>query len=212
MKTLRDLFERNREWARAQTAGDPGFFSRLTQIQTPDYLWIGCSDSRVPANQIVGRAPGELFVHRNVANLVPPEDLNARAVIEFAVGTLGVKHVIVCGHYRCGGVKAALEGFDQGLVGAWLSPLRALAEAHRPELEAEPDFDTRWARLCELNVRAQVAVLAELPEVKSAWEAGRPLALHGWIYDLADGLLRDLEVGANFTGEVAIGPAETLAR
>jgi carbonic anhydrase len=209
MKTLKDLFDRNREWAAARTAGDPAFFTRLTQIQAPDYLWIGCSDSRVPANEIVGRQPGELFVHRNVGNLFPPGDLNATAVLEYAVETLGVRHVIVCGHYRCGGVQAALAGEVGGTVGAWLAPLRNLACTHGEDLAAEPSFDARWDRLCELNVRAQVAALAGSQVARGAWARGQALALHGWIYDLSDGLLRDLDCGAS--EEMGLEPAGASA-
>jgi carbonic anhydrase len=194
MKYLAHLFERNRAWAGERVAADPGYFSRLAHIQRPDLLWIGCSDSRVPANQIVGLEPGELFVHRNVANVVPVTDLNAMAVIEYAVSSLGVRHIIVCGHYRCGGVRAALEGHQAGAVALWLQPLRNLAAAYRRELEVQPSDDARWDRLCELNVAAQVQAVATSEIVQAAWERGAELAVHGWIYDLEDGLLRDLEV------------------
>jgi carbonic anhydrase len=194
VRYLADLFARNRAWAEERIAADPGFFSRLAHIQRPDLLWIGCSDSRVPANDIVGLAPGELFVHRNVANLVPPTDVNALAVIEFAVSSLGVRHIIVCGHYHCGGVRAALEGHQAGAVALWLQPLRNLADAHREELAALASDDARWDRLCELNVVAQVRAVGRSEIVESARERGAALAVHGWIYDLEDGLLRDLGV------------------
>ena len=194
MKYLAHLFERNQAWAGERVAGDSGYFSRLAHIQRPDLLWIGCSDSRVPANQIVGLEPGELFVHRNVANVVPVTDLNAMAVIEYAVSSLGVRHIIVCGHYRCGGVRAALEGHQAGAVALWLQPLRNLAGTHREELDALPSDDARWDRLCELNVAAQVQAIAQSEIVETAWERGADLAVHGWIYDLEDGLLQDLEV------------------
>ena len=194
MKYLAHLFERNQAWAGQRVAADPGYFSRLAHIQRPDLLWIGCSDSRVPANQIVGLEPGELFVHRNVANVVPVTDLNAMAVIEYAVSSLGVRHIIVCGHYHCGGVRAALEGHQAGAVALWLQPLRNLAGEHRQELDAQPSDDARWDRLCELNVAAQVRAVATSETVQTAWERGAELAVHGWIYDLEDGLLRDLEV------------------
>ena len=194
MKYLAEVFERNRAWAAERLAGDPGFFSRLAHIQRPELLWIGCSDSRVPANDIVGLAPGELFVHRNVANVVPETDLNALAVLEYAVSSLGVRHVIICGHYHCGGVKAALEGHQAGAVALWLQPLRNLADRHREELDALPSDDARWDRLCELNVVSQVRSIAQTEIVETAWERGADLAVHGWIYDLHDGLLRDLEV------------------
>jgi carbonic anhydrase len=194
MKYLPDLFERNRAWAAERLAGDPDFFSRLAHIQRPDLLWIGCSDSRVPANDIVGLAPGELFVHRNVANVVPETDLNALAVLEYAVVSLGVRHVIVCGHYHCGGVKAALEGHQAGAVALWLQPLRNLADRHREELDTLPTDDARWDRLCELNVASQVRSVAQTEIVEAAWARGADLAVHGWIYDVEDGLLRDLKV------------------
>ena len=202
MKYLPDVFERNRAWAAERIAGDPAFFSRLEHLQRPDLLWIGCSDSRVPANDIVGLAPGELFVHRNVANVVPVTDLNALAVVEYAVNLLGVRHIVVCGHYHCGGVKAALEGHQAGAVALWLQPLRNLADEYRAELDALVSDDARWDRLCELNVAAQVRALAQTEIVETAWERGADLAVHGWIYDLEDGLLRDLEITA---GTVAPG-------
>ena len=200
VKYLADLFARNRAWADGSIAADPEFFARLRDLQRPDLLWIGCSDSRVPANDIVGLAPGELFVHRNVANVVPVTDLNAMAVIEYAVSSLGVRHIIVCGHYRCGGVRAALEGHQAGAVALWLQPLRNLADEHRAELDALPSDEARWDRLCELNVAAQVEAVAASEVVQSAWERGAELAVHGWIYDLADGLLRDLEVTVGSAG------------
>ena len=200
MKYLADLFARNRAWAEGSVAADPEFFARLRDLQRPDLLWIGCSDSRVPANDIVGLAPGELFVHRNVANVVPVTDLNAMAVIEYAVSSLGVRHIIVCGHYRCGGVRAALEGHQAGAVALWLQPLRLLAQDHRDELGALPSDEARWDRLCELNVAAQVGAVARSEVVQTAWERGAELAVHGWIYDLADGLLRDLEVTVGGAG------------
>jgi carbonic anhydrase len=200
MKYLADLFARNRAWAAGSISADPGFFARLRDLQRPDLLWIGCSDSRVPANDIVGLAPGELFVHRNVANVVPVTDLNAMAVIEYAVSSLGVRHIIVCGHYRCGGVRAALEGHQAGAVALWLQPLRLLAQDHRAELDALETDEARWDRLCELNVAAQVQAVATSEVVQTAWERGADLAVHGWIYDLADGLLRDLEVTVGSAG------------
>lgn len=193
MKHLPDVFRRNRAWAEARLASDPAYFERLRRLQKPDLLWVGCSDSRVPANVITGLEPGEVFVHRNVANLVPPVDLNAMAVVEFAVQTLGVRHVIVCGHYRCGGILHALQGDPSGTLGRWIQPVRQERDARRAELSALPDLDAQWDRLCELNVLAQVRNLAASEPVRKAWEAGAPLALHGWIYDLRDGLLRDLE-------------------
>ena len=192
MDLLAGLFSRNRAWAAAHVAADPDFFSRLCDIQRPELLWIGCSDSRVPANEIVGLAPGELFVHRNVANVFPPGDPNATAVLDFAIRSLGVRHVIVCGHYRCGGVRAALQGSLDGPVGSWLGPVHRVAEEHADDLPPTKPFERRWDKLCELNVAAQVRNVAATEAVRAAWAAGAPLALHGWIYDLRDGLLRDL--------------------
>ena len=204
MEHLAYLFANNRDWADAQAAADPAFFDRLCHLQRPDLLWIGCSDSRVPANEIVGLAPGELFVHRNVANVVPVTDLNAMAVIEYAVASLGVKHIIVCGHYHCGGIRAALEGHQAGAVALWLQPVRLVAQRHRAELDALPTLDERWDRLCELNVEAQVHAVASSEVVEAAWERGASLAVHGWIYDLKDGLIRDLGVTV---GTIAAGDA-----
>jgi len=192
MKTLPDLFANNVAWARQRTDADPLYFSRLLNIQKPDYLWIGCSDSRVPANEIVGLAPGEMFVHRNVANIVLTTDPNAMAVIEFAIEQLGVGHVIVTGHYRCGGVRAALEQNATGYTKRWLAPLEQLALEQKAVLEALPTFDERWAKLCELNVIRQVVTLRQSAVLQNAWSHGRSVMLHGWIYDLADGLLKDL--------------------
>ena len=203
MKYLPDLFTRNRAWADDSVAADPEFFVRLCDIQRPDLLWIGCSDSRVPANEIVGLAPGELFVHRNVANVVPVTDLNAMAVIEYAVSSLCVRHIVVCGHYRCGGVRAALEGHQAGAVALWLQPLRNLADEHRDALDALGSPKERWDRLCELNVAAQVQAVASSEIVEAAWERGAELAVHGWIYDLKDGLIRDLEVTVGTVEESA---------
>ncbi len=195
MPHLSELLARNRAWAARQVAGDAGYFQRLTDIQRPDYLWIGCSDSRVPANQIVDLDPGQMFVHRNVANQVSPGDANGMAVVTYAVEVLEVRGIIVCGHYGCGGVRAALAGGARGVVAEWLDPLAELARVHRAALAAEPDDDSRWARLCELNVAAQVRRLAATEVVRAARRRDPPLTLHGWIYDLRDGLLRDLAVG-----------------
>src|SRR5512134_1021418 len=189
MRFLPRLFDNNRVWAAQQTARDPSFFDRLCAIQRPGYLWIGCADSRVPANTIVGLAPGEVFVHRNIANIVREDDCNALSVLQYAIDVLKIGHVIVCGHYRCGGVQAALGPALPEPLERWLAPLRTLRSDHADELEQAPDDDARWSRLCELNVVAQVQVLRNLPTVVAAWERGQPLAIHGWIYDLHDGLL-----------------------
>ncbi len=197
MRFLPQIFERNRAWAERQRAQDPEFFERLCAIQHPSYLWIGCADSRVPANEIVGMAPGELFVHRNVANVVCREDQNALSVLQYSIDTLHISHIIVCGHYRCGGVQAALgPPLTQPLEG-WIAHIRRVREEHAAELAAIPDDEARWHRLCELNVIAQVRILAETPTVVNAWKRGQTLDIHGWIYDLHDGLLRDLNVSLN---------------
>jgi carbonic anhydrase len=195
MFSLANLFENNRQWAERQTQRDPQFFDRLCDIQSPKYLWIGCADSRVPANEIVGLAPGELFVHRNIANVVPADDTNCMAVVQYAVEALKVEHIIVCGHYGCGGVKAALEGHLHGSIERWIQHIRNVRSAHTAELDQLADPVARWRRLCELNVAAQVRSVGEIPYVREAWQRGQALAVHGWIYDLRDGLLRDLNVG-----------------
>ena len=202
MRFLPQLFENNRAWARAQVAADPEFFSRLLALQRPAHLWIGCADSRVPANEIVGLAPGELFVHRNIANLVLPGDENCQAVLQYAVEELRVSHIMVTGHYGCGGVQAAFGPPSHGPLEGWVAHLRAIKEAHADELARLPDDGARGHRLCELNVMAQVATLSRLPVVTGAWERGQPLMLHGWIYDLQDGLVRDLQVSLD--GPVSI--------
>src|SRR5712692_7110108 len=194
MQLLADLLANNRAWARRQTEREPAFFERLCALQAPDYLWIGCADSRVPANEIVGLAPGELFVHRNVANIVAPDDMNCVAVLQYAVEVLAIKHVIVCGHYGCGGVEAALGATLHGPLERWLQHVRDVRSAHATELERLSEPDDRWRRLCELNVAEQVRAVARVPAVREAWHRGQSLAVHGWIYDLRDGLLRDLNV------------------
>jgi carbonic anhydrase len=190
---LAHLLENNRRWAARMTDGDPGFFGRLAAQQAPEYLWIGCADSRVPANEIVGLLPGELFVHRNVANVVTHTDFNCLSVLQFAVEVLKVRHVIVCGHYGCGGVQAALDDRELGLIDNWLRHVQDVAHAHRAELDATPEA-IRLDRLCEYNVRAQVRNVCDTTIVRSAWRRGHRLSVHGWIYGLRDGLLRDLDV------------------
>ena len=191
---LDHLKANNRAWAERKIAGDASFFMRLERQQAPEYLWIGCSDSRVPANEIVGLDPGELFVHRNVANLAPPQDANYLSVLQFAVDVLKVKHVMVVGHYGCGGVKAAVDGKRRGLVDHWLHPIREVAQAHRAELDALPHWQARHDRLCELNVIRQVRNVASDVFVQDAWARGQDLAVHGWVYALHDGLIKDLSV------------------
>jgi carbonic anhydrase len=191
---LDHLKENNRAWAQRKVATDADFFRRLECQQLPQYLWIGCSDSRVPANEIVGLDPGELFVHRNVANLAPPQDANYLSVLQFAVDVLCVKHVLVVGHYGCGGISAAVDGKRRGLVDHWLHPIREVSHAHRHELAALPDLRTCLDRLCELNVIRQVRNVASDVFVQEAWSRGQELAVHGWVYSLSNGLIKDLEV------------------
>jgi carbonic anhydrase len=189
---LEHLFEKNRSWSEGMTRFDPSFFRQLAQQQAPKYLWIGCSDSRVPANQIVGLLPGELFVHRNVANLVVHTDLNCLSVIQYAVDVLKVEHIIVCGHYGCGGVRAVVEGKDVGLVTNWLRHLADVKDRFAAQLSAVQSVEDRTDRLCELNVVDQVRNVCQSTIIQNAWKERRSLAVHGWIYGLKDGLLRDL--------------------
>ncbi len=194
---LAQLFENNATWARRMREQDPNFFERLAHQHSPRYLWIGCSDSRVPANQIVGLPPGEVFVHRNIANLVVHTDLNCLSVLQFAIDVLRIRHVIVCGHYHCSGVRAALENERHGLVDNWLRHVQDLRLKHDGELQKLPTSEARAARLCELNVIEQVANVARTDPVTNAWARGQLLAVHGWIYDVRDGLLHDLKVTAS---------------
>ena len=192
--TLDHLKANNRAWAARMVSADAYFFKRLERQQAPEYLWIGCSDSRVPANEIVGLAPGELFVHRNVANLAPPQDANYLSVLQFAVDVLQVKHIMVVGHYGCGGVSAAVDGQRRGLVDHWLQPIREIRHRHRRELDAIADVHARADRLCELNVVRQVINVASDVIVQDAWERGQSLLVHGWVYSLGNGLVTDLDV------------------
>jgi carbonic anhydrase len=192
VKTLPKLFENNRRWAARILESDPGFFATLVHQQSPEFLWIGCSDSRVPANEIVGLLPGELFVHRNVANLVVHSDMNCLSVIQYAVEVLRVRHVIVCGHYGCGGVKAAFENRPHGLVDNWLGHVRDIHRRRRAELAALADDEARVDRLCELNVAEQVKNVAHTTMVQGAWAKQEELVVHGWIYRVSNGLLKDL--------------------
>ena len=193
MRSLPDIFENNRAWAARRIAERPDFFQRLEAQQNPDFLWIGCSDSRVPANEIVGLLPGELFVHRNVANVVVHTDLNCLSVIQYAVDVLKVDHVIVCGHYGCGGVRAALDNQKFGLIDNWLRHVQDVRARHGAAIDGLPDADARARRLCELNVIEQAMHVCETTVVQDAWDRAQQLSVHGWIYDLKDGLLRDLD-------------------
>ncbi len=191
---LENLKANNRAWAARQVAADAGFFKRLLGQQAPKYLWIGCADSRVPANEIVDLDPGELFVHRNVANLAPPQDANYLSVLQFAVDVIKVEHILVVGHYGCGGVAAAVDGKRRGLVDHWLHPIREVAAIHRDELDAIIDPTLQLDRLCELNVMRQVENVATNVFVQDAWARGQQLAVHGWVYSLHNGHVNDLNV------------------
>jgi len=206
---IEELLRNNRDWAAKVSAEDPRFFPTLARQQSPAYLWIGCSDSRVPANEIVGLRPGELFVHRNVANIVVHTDLNCLSVLQYAVEVLGVRHVIVCGHYGCGGVAAAHEGRTLGLIDNWLRHVQDVEQKHAALVAEAPDDEARVRRLCELNVVEQASNVARTTVVQQAWRRGQALAVHGWIYGLDDGLIRDLHI--DIEGEGAIPDAWTGA-
>jgi carbonic anhydrase len=197
------LFEKNRDWALSVKASDPLFFEKLSAQQSPEYLWIGCSDSRVPANQIVGLMPGEVFVHRNVANMVVHTDLNCLTVLQYAVDVLKVKHVMVVGHYGCGGVAAAYENADNGLIDNWLRNIKDVQYHHQLQLDAIEDKAQRLELLCELNVVSQVSNVCHTTIVQNAWRRGQPLAIHGWVYSLADGLLKDLDCTVDRAEQIA---------
>lgn len=187
------LLDKNKKWAAGRVAIDPDYFRRLSDLQTPRFLWIGCSDSRVPANVIAGLEPGEVFVHRNVANLVHHSDLNLLSVLEYAVEALAVEHIIVCGHYGCGGVQTAMEDCRHGIVDHWLQPIRDVADVNSPELASCDDEQARLSKLCELSIRSQVQNLSRTPIIQGAWRRRMPLSIHGWVYSLSDGLLHDLQ-------------------
>ena len=191
MNTLKYLFDRNLEWAAAIKDKDPEFFTNLSRQQTPEYLWIGCSDSRVPANQIVNLPPGEVFVHRNVGNVVNDTDLNCLSVIQFAVEALKVKHIIVCGHYGCGGIEAAMENKKFGLIDNWLRYIKDVSRANAEKLFGL-EHDKKFDLLCELNVKAQVVNVCNTAIVQNAWKKGAELFVHGWIYSIENGILKDL--------------------
>jgi carbonic anhydrase len=195
MQTLAPILERNRNWARQRWDTDPGYFTRLSNIQNPEYLWIGCADSRVPANVITGLEPGEVFVHRNVANIVSASDMNCMSVLQYAIEHLNVRHIIVVGHYGCGGVRAALDQPANGLVDYWLEPVRRLAREHEAELAELAERRAREDRLCELNVCEQVRNVSQCPIIQRAWSRGEEINIHGWIYGLDNGLLHDLGCG-----------------
>lgn len=213
---LDELFDNNLAWANAKHAADPTFFRRLAEQQAPRFLWVGCSDSRVPANDVVGLDPGEIFVHRNIANVVHSSDMNLLAVLEFAVDVLAVRHIIVCGHYGCGGVRRVIENGagagGGGLLDHWLAPIVELYARHRAALDTLRDASARLDRLCELNVALQMRRLAATPVLRAAWARNAPLTLHGWIYGIGDGLLRDLGSTVSCAADCAALPAlEALA-
>lgn len=192
MSDIKKLLQQNRAWSETMRQRDPEFFSRLSRQQNPDYLWIGCSDSRVPANQIIDLPPGEVFVHRNVANILHHNDMNALSVVQFAVDVLKVEHIMIVGHYGCGGVKAAITGSECGIVDYWLHSIRELYSRHRGELGELP-LDEQVDRMCEYNVKNQVATLTQTKIIQRAWLRGQPLSVHGWVYGLNDGCVTDLE-------------------
>ena len=202
MSKLDGLFEKNREWANSVNTSDPEFFQKLAAQQNPEYLWIGCSDSRVPANQIVGLLPGEIFVHRNVANIVVHTDFNCLTVLQYAVDVLKVKHVIVVGHYGCGGIRAAYEDADNGLIDNWLRNIKDVLQRHRARIEAIDDEETRLDLLCELNVMTQVSHVCHTTIAQNAWARGQKLAVHGWVYSLQDGLLKDLDCSVDQVDQI----------
>ncbi len=201
--TLKQLFKQNREWSENTTSSDPDFFVNLSKQQTPDYLWIGCADSRVPSNQLLGLQPGEVFVHRNIANVVVHTDLNCLSVIQFAVEVLKVKHIIVCGHYGCGGVKAALEGNQFGLIDNWLMHIKDVYRLHQNKIDQAATEDEKLNLLCEQNVIEQVANVCHTSIIQNQWQQKRDLTVHGLIYSLKKGLLKDLGVSFNKTEQLA---------
>jgi carbonic anhydrase len=207
---LSDLFENNRRWAAACQAREPDFFAKLKAQQAPQFLWIGCSDSRVPANEIVGLRPGELFVHRNVANVVVHTDLNCLAVLQYAVDVLSVAHVIVCGHYGCGGVRAAYEGAKLGLIDNWLRHVQDVHAKHHVPVDNAGDIDARVDRLCEVNVIEQAVHVCKTTVVQDAWARGQPLTVHAWIYGLEDGRLRDFGFAVSNPRELKGGQVTAL--
>jgi carbonic anhydrase len=203
MSAITHLFEQNRAWAAKIKAQEPNFFAELARQQSPEYLWIGCSDSRVPANQIIGLMPGEIFVHRNIANVVAHTDFNCLSVVEFAVDLLKVKHIIVCGHYGCSGVQAALDDRRVGIATNWLRNIQDVCHKHVQQLDAIADPLLRAERLCELNAIEQALNLCQTTIVRDAWERGQDLSIHGWVYGIGDGLVRDLHVSVASLEELA---------
>ena len=194
MRVLKELFDKNKKWAENVKKTDPDFFAKLSKQQSPEILWIGCADSRVPANEIVGMEPGKIFVHRNIANVVVHTDLNCLSVIQYAVEVLKVKHIIICGHYGCGGIKSAMENEKHGLIDNWLRHIKDVYRYHQEKIDALENYDEKYKLMCELNVIEQVANVCHTTIVQNAWKKGQELAIHGWIYSLEDGILRDMNV------------------
>jgi len=203
MRILKKLFDNNRNWAAKVKESDPDFFVNLSRQQNPEYLWIGCSDSRVPANQIVDMLPGQIFVHRNIANVVVHTDLNCLSVIQYAVEVLRVKHIIVCGHYGCGGIRAAMDNREHGLIDNWLMNIKDVHRYHRDRIDALTDEKDKIDLLCELNVIEQVANVCHTTIIQNAWKAGHQLTVHGWIYSIEDGILKDLNVCVTNRDEIS---------
>jgi carbonic anhydrase len=203
MNILKHLFDENREWASKIKESDPDFFTKLSNQQTPEYLWIGCSDSRVPANQLVNKLPGEIVVHRNIANVVVHSDLNCLSVIQYAVDVLKIKHIIVCGHYGCGGIKAAMDNQEHGLIDNWLRHIKDVYRYHQTEIDSCPGEEDKFKRLCELNVVEQVSNICHTTIVQNAWKSDHGLAIHGWIYGIETGLLKDLNVCITKRSEIS---------
>ena len=203
MQVLSHLFDDNRKWADNVKESDPDFFLKLSNQQTPEYLWIGCSDSRVPANQLVGKMPGEVFVHRNIANVVVHSDLNCLSVIQFAVEVLKVKHIIVCGHYRCGGIQAAMDNQEHGLIDNWLRHIKDVYYSHRTRINSFQNDEDKFNLLCELNVVEQVFNVCQTTIVQNAWKSGHELVVHGWIYAIETGLLKDLNACITNKNEIS---------
>ncbi len=203
MEALDKYFENNKEWADDIKKSDPEFFEKLSTQQSPECLWIGCSDSRVPVNEVVGMLPGEIFVHRNIANLVLHTDINCLSVIQYAVEALKVKHIIICGHYGCGGINAALDNNEYGLLDNWLRNIKDVYLSHQQEVDSLPSEKERQDRMCELNVLEQVKSVCNTTMVKNAWKAGQEIAVHGWIYNIKDGMLKDLDICVNGLSELS---------
>ena len=203
MRVLNDLFDKNKKWAKKLKKSDPDFFLKLSRQQNPEYLWIGCSDSRVPANEIVDMLPGEIFVHRNIANLVIHTDLNCLSVIQYAVEVLKVKHIIVCGHYGCGGIQTAMDKKDYGLIDNWLRNIKDIYRSYQANIDALQNDKDKINLLCELNVIEQVANVCHTSIVQSAWKSGQALTVHGWIYSIEDGILKDLNVCTTGLDEIS---------